>query len=84
LNDDKLKVKILETIAKVSVKLENANGDTTELSKGALQFSPLESKTFEGKKIYHFRINSDLRINCIKENNKLVLTEFGTHDQTQR
>ncbi len=82
--DSKLRVKILETIAKVSVKLEDSNGDTKELSKGGIQFSPLVSKVFEGEQIYHFRSNLDIRINCIKKDNKLLLIEFGTHDQTQR
>ncbi len=82
--DAKLRIKILETLAKVSVKLENENGSTSEISKGGIQFSPLESKNFEGKQVYHFRSDLGVRINCIKSGNKLLLTEFGSHDQTQR
>lgn len=82
--DKKLKVKILETLAKVSVILEESNGNTQNLSKGGIQFSPLESKKFEGQQLYHFRLDLGIRINCIKKENKLLLTEFGTHDQTQR
>lgn len=82
--DKKLRIKILETLAKVSVILEESNGNTQNLSKGGIQFSPLESKLFEGKQLYHFRLDLGLRINCIKKENNLLLTEFGTHDQTQR
>lgn len=82
--DAKFRVKILETIAKVSVHLEYANGNTSEISKGGIQFSPLESKIIDGKQVYHFRSDLGIRINCIKKDNKLLLTEFGTHDQTQR
>ncbi len=82
--DNRFKMKILETIAKVSVILENDGGNTANLSKGGLQFSPLESKTFEGKVLFHLRSNLGIRINCVKDGNILLLTEFGTHDQTQR
>lgn len=82
--DKKLKVKILETLAKVSVILEESSGNTQNLSKGGIQFSPLESKQFESKPLYHFRLDLGIRINCIKNENKLLLIEFGTHDQTQR
>lgn len=81
--DKKQKLKIVETIAKISVRLEEAKGNTAILSKGGIQFSPLESKKFEGKQLYHFRLDLGLRINCIKEGNNLLLIEFGTHDQTQ-
>jgi len=82
--DKKFRIKLLETISKVSVILEESNGNTNNLSKGGIQFSPLESQSFEGEKVYHFRIDLGMRINCIKKANKLLLIEFGTHDQTQR
>lgn len=81
--DKKQKVNLLEALAKVSVILENSNGDTSSLSKSGFQYSPLLSKEFEGKQVYHFRHGIDLRINCIKQNNYLLLIDFGTHDQTQ-
>lgn len=85
LGDAKSRVRILETIAKVSVILENSSGNTSDLSKGGMQFSPLKSQMFEDKQVYHFRSDLGIRINCIKkEDNKLLLTKFGTHDQTQR
>jgi putative CRISPR-associated protein (TIGR02619 family) len=82
--DKKFKIKLLESIAKVSVILENSNGNLSELSKGGLQFSPLESKKFEKEQLYHFRLDLDIRVNCIKRGNNLLLTGFGTHDQTQK
>lgn len=82
--DRKLKLKIVETIAKISVLLEDAKGNTEVLSRGGIQFSPLKSKEFEGKQLYHFRLDLGIRINCIKKGSNLLMIEFGTHDQTQR
>ncbi len=81
--DKNFKIKLVETVAKVSVLLERSDGSTTELSKGGIRFSPLESQSFEGKILYHFRTDRGIRINCIKKESGLLLTEFGTHDQTQ-
>lgn len=82
--DKNAKIKLIETIAKVSVLLERSNGSTAELSKGGIQFSPLESQSFDGETLYHFRTDREIRINCIKKESGILLTEFGTHDQTQR
>lgn len=82
--DKGLKLKLVELIAKISVLLEDSKGNTAILSKGGIQFSPLESKKFEGNQLYHFRLDLGLRVNCIKKGNNLLLIEFGTHDQTQR
>lgn len=81
--DKSKKTKLIETIAKVSVILESSNGAATELSKGGIQFSPLESKKYDNKPLYHFRTDLGIRINCVKTDKGLLLTEFGTHDQTQ-
>lgn len=80
----KQRFQLIETLAKISVMLDEANGNTSNLTKGGIQFSPLESKMFEGQQVYHFRSDLGIRINCVKKGNKLLLTEFGTHDQTQR
>lgn len=82
--DKKIRIKLLESIAKVSVLLENSEGNTLLLSKGGLQFSPLESKKFNNEQLYHFRSDLGIRVNCTRTERKLLLTEFGTHDQTQR
>lgn len=82
--DKQIKSQILNTLAKVSVILENSKGNTVELSKGGIQLSPLESKEFEGKQVYHFRVNLSTRVNCVKKDNKLLLIDLGTHDETQR
>lgn len=84
LTDKRKRFKLLSTLAKVSVLLENSNGITAELTRGGIQFSPLKSKLFEHSQVYHFRSDLGIRVNCIKKNNKLLLIEFGTHDQTQR
>lgn len=80
----KQRFQLIETLAKISVMLDETNGNTSNLTKGGIQFSPLESKMFEGQQVYHFRSDLGIRINCVKKGNKLLLTEFGTHDQTQR
>ena len=82
--DKKKKFNLLETIAKVAVILEDNQGNPKELNRGGIQYSPLESKSYKGQPLYHFRSNLGTRINCISQNKKLVLTEFGTHDQTQK
>ncbi|MFN4110765.1 MAG: hypothetical protein ACK4G1_00705, partial [Ignavibacteria bacterium] len=82
--DKQIKFQILHTLAKVSVILENSKGNTAILSKGSIQLSPLESKEFEGKQVYHFRVDLSTRVNCVKKDNKLLLIDFGTHDETQR
>lgn len=82
--DKKNKFKLLEDLAKVSIKLDEAKGNTNLLSKGGIQFSPLESKKIEKQQVYHFRTDLDTRINCIKKEGGLLLIDFGTHDQTQR
>ncbi len=82
--DKKHRLKLLETISKVSVILEESKGNANYISKGGIQFSPLESQTFGVEQVYHFRIDLETRVNCIKKGNKLLLIDFGTHDQTQR
>lgn len=82
--DKQTKFQLLYTLAKVSVLLENSNGNTSDLSKGGIQFSPLESMQLKGGQVYHFRVDLSNRVNCIKKNNKLLLINFGSHDETQR
>lgn len=81
--DKSLKMKLIETIAKASVLLSSNNGNKECLSKGGIQYSPLTSKQFEGNQVYHFRTSLSIRVNCIEKDKHLLLTEFGTHDQTQ-
>ncbi len=81
--DKTKKIKLIETIAKVSVLLERKNGATTELSSGGIKFSQLESMKHNGMSLYHFRTDLGIRINCVITVSGLLLTEFGTHDQTQ-
>lgn len=82
--DRKIRYNLLETIAKVSVILEDNQGNAQKLTGGGLQFSPLESRNYKGQQLYHFRSGLSTRINCIYQSNKLLLIEFGSHDETQR
>lgn len=81
--DNKTKIRLLETIAKVSVIMETSNGNTSELSKGSIQYSPLLSQRYTDKQLYHFRSDLGLRVNCVPQERDLLLIEFGTHDETQ-
>jgi len=83
--DKRKRIDLIETIADVSVKFEEARGNIKSLTNGGLQFSPLVNKPpHNGRPVFHFRVNKGIRINCIVQEQFLLLTEVGTHDETQR
>lgn len=73
------RIKLQESLAKVSRILKESNGDTTELTRTGLKYSPYETVP----NIDHFRINSSLRVSCQIIEGNLSLRYYGTHDRVQ-
>ncbi|HEY9800837.1 MAG TPA: hypothetical protein V6D25_10800 [Leptolyngbyaceae cyanobacterium] len=70
------RVKLQETLAKVSYLLTEADGDTVVLKQnGSLQFAK-----FANADIYYFRVDSSLRVSCKSSAGILSLETFGSHE----
>lgn len=76
------KVKLLETLAKVSSLLIESNGNIDVLKRdGGLLYENYNNKYIDGQlPIGHFRINQGDRISCFYKNQKLYLRKYGRHD----
>ena len=73
------KVKLQETLAKVSYLLTKADGDSTVLKKdGGLGF-----EKFENRDLYFFRV-SQKRVSCVFSNGTLRLRRYDSHDYVNR
>ena len=68
------RVKLQETLARVSYLLTTNRGGTQALVGGGLQYSPLV-----GQNIDHFRITQDLRVTCRPKAGTLILYRYGEH-----
>jgi len=79
------RIKLHETLAKVSSLLEGSHGDINVLKKdGGLQYSSLTSKrSGDGRSIDHFRISQSLRVTCVAGGGTLRLRRFGGHEIEQ-
>ncbi len=70
------RVKLQETLARVSYLLTKANGDTTVLRQdGGLQYTK-----FQNIDLYHFRVSQSLRVSCMFSDGTLRLRKYGYHD----
>ena len=80
--DRHLRISMQETLAKASVLLKEAAGNTSILKgRGWLQYDNYTGKrTSDKRPIGHFRINDGDRISCISDDGKLRLRHFGAHD----
>ncbi len=76
------KVKLQETIAKVSYLLEESNGDTRDLAKAVSYYAYNGAKDKEG--VDHFYVGIHFRVSCKFSNGKLTLRHYGTHNHVQR
>jgi putative CRISPR-associated protein (TIGR02619 family) len=75
------KIKLQETLAKVSYLLSKNTGDRSILRKD----SGLLYETYTNTNIDHFRVDYSLRISCQPlPNNYLSLRYYGTHDHVER
>lgn len=75
--DKKERMRLQETLAKVSYLLTKNNGDTGALKRdGGLLYEVYEAK----KGIAHFRFDRGQRVTCIKEGEVLKLRHYDGHD----
>ena len=76
-NDPKARLKLQETLAKVTYMLEESNGNLTPLRQDrGLQFERF--MTVDG--IYKFRITQAVRVSCTVADGGLTLRHYGGHD----
>ena len=85
-NLKKEKIKLQETLAKVSHLLVKSNGDTTPLKgDGGVQYEVYEKadrKQIEG--LAHFRVTQALRVSCVTSGNALILRHYGSNLHSPR
>jgi hypothetical protein len=77
----KEKVKLQETLAKVSGLLEESNGNTRALAKPVSYYAYKGAKDKEG--VDHFYVGIHWRVSCKASNGKLTLRHYGTHDYVE-
>ncbi len=82
ISDLQHKVKLQETLAKVSYQFEESNGDTRVLGKIVSYYAYQGAKDKEG--IDHFYVGIQFRISCKVVNGRLKLRHYGTHDYVER
>lgn len=84
INNLKEKLKLQETLSKVSHLLTKKDGDTTLLRQdGGLLFAKFmlsDNKFYNSDKFYHFRVNIDRRVSCQISDGFLLLRRYGTHE----
>lgn len=81
IKDQGQRVALQATLARVSVLLEQANGNRAHLrSDGSIQY---ETYTHHAS-IDHFRVSLSLRVNCRAEDGGLTVLNFGSHDYCER
>ncbi|MEA5513319.1 CRISPR-associated protein [Nodularia sp. UHCC 0506] len=73
------RIKLHQTIAKVSQKLIVSKGSTEILFGGGLDFN-----RYKNTSIDHFRVNDSLRVTCKVLGDTLELRYYGTHDHVER
>lgn len=78
------RIKLQQTLAKVSVLLEKSGGDTAILRSNNAGGILYDSYTGKQSHLDHFRLNDDWRISCFPENGKLYLRHFGKHDYVNK
>jgi putative CRISPR-associated protein (TIGR02619 family) len=74
------KEKLQETLAEVSYRLQESNGDTSVLVNTGLEYDPYQGTNG----IDHFRVTLSLRVSCKAIGGHLHLRYYGTHNHVQR
>jgi putative CRISPR-associated protein (TIGR02619 family) len=75
------KVRLQETLAKVSGLLEESNGNTRDLAKPVSYYAYKGAKDKEG--VDHFYVGIHWRVSCKVSNGNLTLRYYGTHDYVE-
>lgn len=73
------RLKLQETLAKVSYILDRDQGNTYELTGGALNYEKLEGAA-GNRGIHTFRLTRGDRVSCLHVNGRLTLRHYGSHD----
>lgn len=75
------KIKLQETLAKVSVLLLENNGDTSALRRdNELSYENCKAKEHNGLVVGQFRYSRGLLVSCVVDNGSLILLRNGFHD----
>lgn len=77
------RVRLQVTLACVSAKLIEHNGNTAVLKGGqggGVLYDVYAGKQIAGQQIGHFRVSDNLRVSCIAVDGGLTLRHFGSHD----
>ncbi len=78
--NNKEKVMLLETLAKISCILQETNGNITQLKGGNAGGMLYDNFTGKFAHLGHFRLGQGPRVSCEYKNGVLELRHFGTHD----
>ena len=81
--NDKQRIDLNETFAKIAFALEKSRGDITQLN---AQVPGLEFENFvrHDRGIYRFRITKSIRASCKFENHGLTMIHYGQHQYMDR
>ena len=77
--DAKARLKLQETLAKVSYALEKDRGHTSGLTGGSLNYERLQGAAGQAG-IHTFRITQGIRVSCTVVEGGLTLRHYGGHD----
>ena len=77
------KVKLQETLVKVSCLLQDNKGDTAALKGGRGGGLLYDNFTGKHSNIGHFRISQSIRVSCTANNGNLYLRHYGAHDYVE-
>lgn len=84
ISTDQERIKLQETLAKVSKILVEENGNTQRLkADGGVQYEDFANRRLDGAPIGHFRITQERRVSCIAREAGLQLRHYGAHDYVQ-
>ena len=80
-NDTNYRIKLNETLSKVSVILQEDDLNTQKLKNDkGLRYEKCKNIKYQGNDVDHFRINDGQRISCSIINKKMILLHHGFHD----
>ena len=81
ISEAKDKIRLQETLAKVSGLLEESNGNTRDLAKPVSYYAYEGAKDKEG--VDHFYVGINWRVSCKASQGKLTLRHYGIHNYVQ-
>jgi len=83
--DPNIRIALQETLAQVSVLLQESNGNIAALKKDSrIRYDEYSGQSSSSAPIGHFRIDVGNRVTCVFVNGRLHLRHFGSHDYTEQ